>query len=243
MNRVVRLDDGTWARFHGDSLAVWADDLCMGSVILTRMAGIDNQPAYLDESVRQTLLMDRYLSDPASGLWWHGYFAKGDQHSSSKWGRGNGWTMMAKTELLFALPENHPDRPAVLEVFQRHAAGLLAVQSEDGRWHQVLDNPDTYLETSCTAMFTRAFAEGVRNGWLPEEGYRQAAEKGWAAIARQVREDGQIAGIVRGTPIFYSDEEYQNHKPRLNDPRGIGAVLYAASSMHRLQQQSEEGQD
>ena len=143
---------------------------------------------------------------------------------------------MAKTELLMRMPEDHPKRGEVLEIFRRHAEGLLAVQSSDGRWHQVLDNPDTYLETSCTAMFTRAFAEGVARGWIPEEGFREGAERGWEAVARQVRPDGKVEGIVRGTPIFYSDQEYEDHGTRLNDPRGLGAVLYAASSMQRMNQ-------
>jgi rhamnogalacturonyl hydrolase YesR len=234
LNVAKRLPNGTWARLNPDSMTVWADDLFMGSVLLSRMAVIDDRPSYFDEAVKQVLRMHDLLYDPPSGLYWHGYFARSGEHSSSKWGRANGWTMMAKTELLSVLPKSHPMRDAVLEAFVSHARGLLAVQSDDGRWHQVLDNPDTYLETSCTAMFTRAFAEGVRRGWLPAEGFREAAERGWEAITRQVRDDGMVEGIVRGTPIFYSDQEYQDHPTRLNDPRGLGAVLYAASSMHTL---------
>jgi rhamnogalacturonyl hydrolase YesR len=98
----------------------------------------------------------------------------------------------------------------------------------------VLDNPDTYLETSATAMFIRAFAEGIRNGWLPAEEYVDAVRRGWDALTRQVRDDGMVEGIVRGTPIFYSDEEYDSHPVRLNDPRGLGAVLHAAVAVDRL---------
>lgn len=142
--------------------------------------------------------------------------------------------MMAKTELLQTLPEGHRRYDAVLETFRTHAAALQQVQTADGRWHQVIDNPDTYLETSATAMFVRAFAEGVAHGWLPQEPYADAAERGWTAITGQVREDGQVEGIVRGTPIFYSDQQYDDHGPRLNDPRGLGAVLYAAVAIHEL---------
>ena len=48
-----------------------------------------------------------------------------DEHSSSKWGRANGWTMMAKVEILKALPEDHPQRNAVLKAFRNHAQALL----------------------------------------------------------------------------------------------------------------------
>ncbi|HEX7071771.1 MAG TPA: glycoside hydrolase family 88 protein, partial [Rhodothermales bacterium] len=146
------------------------------------------------------------------------------------------WTMMAKTEVLQALSRDHPLYDDVLEVFQSHARALADVQAEDGRWHQVLDKPETYLETSATAMFVRAFADGVRLGWLPEAPFRAAAERGWNALARQVRDDGQVEGIVRGTPIMFSDQQYDEHPTRLNDPRGLGAVLFAAVAMERLHQ-------
>lgn len=229
-----RLPDGTFARLNPDSLTVWADDLFMGTVVLIRAADVLGRPALLDEAARQALLMHEKLYHPETGLYWHGWFDRTQSPSSSKWARANGWTMMAKTELLQALPEDHPLYDDVLQVFRAHAAGLVRAQAADGRWHQVLDNPATYLETSATAMFVRAFAEGVRQGWLPEEPYRAAAERGWAAVARQVRPDGRVEGIVRGTPIFYSDEQYDVHAPRLNDPRGLGAVLYAATAVERM---------
>lgn len=240
LNESGRLEDGTFARLNPDSLTVWADDLFMGTVVLIRASEVLDRPALLDEAAEQTIRIHERLHDPESGLYWHGWFDRTQTHSSSKWGRANGWTMMAKTELLQALPEDHPLYDRVLDAFQSHASALLRAQSKDGRWHQVLDNPDTYLETSATAMFVRAFAEGVRRGWLPSEGYRQAAERGWDALARQVRESGAVEGIVRGTPIFYSDREYEEHVTRLNDPRGLGAVLYAAVAMERLHRDASD---
>ncbi|MEM7787618.1 MAG: DUF4861 family protein [Bacteroidota bacterium] len=233
----LRLPDGTWARVNTDSLTVWADDLFMGGVLMARAGrALDGDLANraLDEAARQTLAIDRLLRDPALDVYHHGYFARTGERSSSRWGRANGWTMLAKTDILRHLPEAHPQYDEVLAVFQRHAAGLLALQSADGRWHQVLDNPDTFLETTATAAFVRAFAEGIVQGWLPEAGYREAVERGWAALARQVRPDGTVEGIVPGTPIYFEDAQYQARGPRLHDPRGLGAVLYAAASVHRL---------
>ena len=235
-----RLPDGTFARLNPDSLTVWADDLFMGSIILIRAAELLDRPEYLDVAVRQVTLMHRHLEDADSGLYWHGRFARTGEPSSSKWARANGWTMMAKTELLLNLDPDSPDFRRALTPFQSHAAALLRVQSDGGRWHQVLDNPETYLETSATAMFVRAFAEGIRNGWLPKEPYIEAVRKGWSALGHQVRDDGMVEGIVRGTPILYSDEEYNRHPTRLNDPRGLGAVLHAAVAVDRLNEWLEQ---
>ena len=38
--------------------------------------------------------------------------------------------------------------------------------SGTGFWHQLLDRPDSYLETSATAIYAYAIAHGVNQGWL-----------------------------------------------------------------------------
>jgi rhamnogalacturonyl hydrolase YesR len=236
LEKSTRLNDGTFARYTPDTMTVWADDLFMGSVILTRYATAAGDDRTLEEAVRQVILFDRHLRDAQSNLYWHGWFSRTGKPSSSKWARANGWALMAKLEVLLALSGNHPRRSKVLNIFRRHARGLLAVQSDDGRWHQVLDNPSTYLETSATAMFLRCFAVGVMKGWLDKGMYDEAIRKAWEGVVRQVRADGSVEGIVRGTPIMYSDTEYGNHPPRLNDPRGLGAVLYAIVAWDRYRQ-------
>ncbi len=234
MNKASRLPDGTFARFTPDSMSVWADDLFMGSVVLMKMSELTGEEKYMNEVVKQVIQFDNYLLNKEDNLYWHGYFSKTDERSSTKWGRANGWTMMTKTELLKMMPEDHPERQQILEIFKRHAQGLKAVQSQDGRWHQVLDDPDSYLETSATAMFIRAFAAGINEGWLQRDEFEESTMRGWNALTKQMDENGDITGIVRGTPIMFSDEEYKNWGTRKSDPRGLGALLYAAIEMDRL---------
>tara|TARA_R110002124_G_scaffold286310_1_gene466865 strand:+ start:54946 stop:56739 length:1794 start_codon:yes stop_codon:yes gene_type:complete len=234
MNNASRLPDGTFARFTPDTMSVWADDLFMGSIVLLKMSELTGNEEYLNEVVKQVIQFDDYLLDSADNLYWHGWFSRNREHSSTKWGRANGWTMMTKTELLKAMPKNHPKRQEVLEIFKRHAQGLKEVQSSDGRWHQVLDDPNTYLETSATAMFVRAFAAGINEGWLSREEFESSVELGWKALTNQFDENGDVIGIVRGTPIMFSDEEYDNWGTRRNDPRGLGALLYAAIEVDKM---------
>ena len=55
-------------------------------------------------------------------------------------------------------------------------AALLKWQRPNGLWGQLVDDPESYDETSATAMFAYAFAEGVRAGVLGDE-YLAAAKK------------------------------------------------------------------
>ena len=234
---IPRLNDGTMARINPLPLTVWADDMYMGAGIMFRMAKAFNEPSYQKEAVKQILLIDKHLTDSKTGVYWHGWFDGKKAHSSSKWGRANGWTIMAKTDALLTLDKTDKNYAALLAAYQRHARGLLQLQSKDGRWHQVLDKPSTYLETSSSAMFVRAFAEGIRNGWLPWEEFAPATFKGWQAVTGQIRKTGHVEGIVKGTPIFFSDEQYNRHPTRFNDPRGLGAILYMTVSMEKLRKE------
>lgn len=96
----------------------------------------------------------------------HGFNAANNQTSCCKWGRANGWIMMAHVEVLLALEKkqpHHPLLPQVLALFQNHSRALLAVQSDSGAWHQVLNETSTFLETSCTAMFLYSYITGIQN--------------------------------------------------------------------------------
>ncbi len=42
----------------------------------------------------------------------------------------------------------------------------MALQDDEGMWHQVLNDHESYPETSCTSMFIYAFSRGIRFGWL-----------------------------------------------------------------------------
>lgn len=224
---VPRLSDGTMARITPSRHTVWADDLFMGAASLARISAVYHRPDLLNEAARQALLFDRHLRDERSGLYYHGWFEVPGKPSSSKWARANGWTMLAKLQILEALPSDHSDRPALLRAFVKHARALARVQDADGRWHQVLDNNRTYLETSATAMFVAAMAKGVTHGWLKSSEFDGAIRRGWQALAGQVDGDGRVAGIVAGTPILPNDEAYNRQKTRSSDPRGLAAMLYA----------------
>ena len=50
----------------------------------------------------------------------------------------------------------HPGRAGILDLYRTQIRGLADLQAKDGRWTQLLDRPDSYLETSATAA--EAFA-------------------------------------------------------------------------------------
>ncbi|MGF7231508.1 glycoside hydrolase family 88 protein, partial [Arachidicoccus sp.] len=112
----------------------------------------------------------------------------------------NGWVMMAQADLLSVLPEDYPQRNALITLFKQNVAGVARYQSSTGLWHQLLDKPDSYLETSCSAMFTYAIARGVNRGWLRSD-FAQVAYYGWRGIESKITADGDVTAICPGTGL------------------------------------------
>jgi rhamnogalacturonyl hydrolase YesR len=71
-------------------------------------------------------------------------------------------------------------------------ATLLTNQADSGMWRQIIDHPESWPESSSTAMFTYAFVTGVKNGWLPENTYGPAARKAWIALTGYLTPDGDL---------------------------------------------------
>lgn len=78
---------------------------------------------------------------------------------------------------------------------------LLENQDADGMWHQLIDEPASYKETSGTAMFTYAMLVGVKRGWLDKKIYEPAAMKGWLALISYLNTDDELTNVCEGTNI------------------------------------------
>ncbi len=230
-----RLKDQTFSRPEPEPATVWADDLFMSSPFLLRMAKIDQAPSLYDEVARQVIQFNHYLADDTTGLYFHGWYMQRGENTPVRWGRANGWIIWATSEALMYMPKKHKDYKKILKIYRAHMEALAAVQAQSGMWHQVLDHPETFEESSCTAMFTLGMARGVRMGWLPKS-YKEKALRGWEALQQKIADDGTVIDICRGTGIGNDVEFYETRKRFDHDPRGLGAMITAGCEIHLMQQ-------
>jgi unsaturated rhamnogalacturonyl hydrolase len=205
----------------------WVDDMYMVGNLQTQAWRNTHDPVYLDHAFAQLLAYCDRLQQP-DGLFWHNL----DSHYY--WGRGNGWAAASMTELLLAAPADDPRRPALMAAWQKMMAALLKHQDPSGMWHQLLDDPASYPETSCTGMFTFALATGAREGWLGPEG-KMAAEKGWTALVTYQNDDGKIRDVCVGTGAVNNHDYYLARPRSTGDLHGQAAFLWAASAIIQLE--------
>ncbi|MHA7583626.1 glycoside hydrolase family 88/105 protein [Paenibacillus vandeheii] len=240
LTRLERQPDGAFYRECIGEFAentMWADDLYMSTPFLVRYARLTGDMSPLDEAARQFLLYRKYLFMPDFKIMSHVYDFKYGQATQIPWGRGNGWTLFSLSEVLEALPAEHPERPALIAFFNELCEGYAALQGEGGLWHQVLNDSETYQEASCTAMFAYGFARGVRFGWLDKPArYIEAAERAWNGLTcKAIDRQGNVHGVCSGSRYAFTAEYYNEDLLTVtNDNHGIGIMMLAGTEVAKM---------
>ena len=234
LTKEYRLPDGTLARNRPQPNTLWLDDLFMAVPALAQMGKLTGETRYYDEAVKQILLFSKRMFNREKGLYMHGWVQGMTDHPEFRWARANGWALMTMAELLDVLPANHAGRAVVLDQFRAHVRGLAAVQSGSGFWHQLLDRPDSYLETSATAIYTYALARAINRGWIDARAYAPMTLLAWNAVSTKITPMGQIEGTCVGTGMAFDPAFYYHRPTHLYAAHGYGPVLLAGAEVLQL---------
>lgn len=230
----VHLTDGTIARNRPHYNAVWLDDMFMALPSMAVRSKYASDSKQLDEAANIATGFFKRMWMPEKNIFRHGYVEDATRQPSMAWGRANGWAILTMSQLLDYLPENHPKRAQILEMFQKHASGLAELQGIDGFWHQLLDHPETYDETSATAIFAYAIAHGINQGWLDPVTFGPVAELAWQAVASKINEKGEVEDVVVGTGMGFDPAYYAYRPVSVKAAHGYGPVIWAGAEMIKL---------
>ncbi len=233
------LADAQWATPTADGIThearYWVDDMFMIPALQVQAFRATGDSKYLD---RAALAMAAYLDklQQPNGLFFHA------ADSPFYWSRGNGWYAAGMAKLLGELPADHPKRARILAGYQAMMSSLLKYQSEGGLWRQLLDEPESWLETSGTGMFTYAMVTGVKRGWLDEKTYGPAAHKAWLALIAELDGDNNLKNVCVGTNKAFQEVgadldkqlEFYLARPRMTgDLHGQAPILWTAAELLR----------
>lgn len=157
-------------------------------------------------------------------------------HSAAYWGRANAWYIFALVDALEAMGKAGRTSDANYTTLRNHlqdlAAGIVARQTSDGGWYQLLDKTDSfeatsynsnwsgkpssatnYIETSATAIFSAALFKAARLGLIDAK-YKENAKKAFECLVNNYTylKDGSLeiwgscrsAGLGGGTGTDYA---------------------------------------
>lgn len=236
MNKEYRLSDGTFARNRPHHNTVWLDDMYMAIPALAWYGHYHNDARYTNEAIRQLHLFKDKMWVNDMQLFRHGWVEGMEPHPNFHWGRCNGWAILTMCEVLDNLPESHPDRPFVLDLLRQHIQGLCRLQHHTGLWHQLLDRNDTYLESSCTAIYTYCIAHAINEGWIDALAYGAQVFLAWNALTGCVNEQGQVEKTCVGTGMGFDPAFYAYRPVHVMAAHGYGPTIWAGAEVIRMLQ-------
>jgi rhamnogalacturonyl hydrolase YesR len=210
---------------HSWQTRIWIDDMFMITDIQAQAYLATGDKKYIDRAAREMVL---YLDNiqRSNGLFYHA------PEAPVFWGRGNGWMAVGMAEMLKILPKDNPNKGRIVAAYSQMMQTLLRYQGYDGMWRQVIDDPNSYKETSATAMFTYAMIVGVKNGWLDKKVYGAAARKAWLSLLTYLDENYNIRNVCVGTGIRTHDYQYYLDRPkRTGDLHGQAPLLWCAYAL------------
>lgn len=203
---------------------IWIDDMFMITAVQAQAYQVTGDRKYIDRTAKEMAMYLERIQRP-NGLFYH------TPTVPFFWGRGNGWMAVGMTELLRILPEDNPDKLKIEEAYKLMMKTLLQYQAEDGMWRQLIDRPESWKETSGTAMFAYAMIVGVKKGWLNKVTYGAAARKAWLSLLTYLNDDDNIKDVCEGTNARNDYQYYLDRRRITGDLHGQAPLLWCANAL------------
>ena len=223
MNSIPRFEDGTYHRERD----MWADDLFMSCPFLVRYAALKGDKKFAKEVVDQLLGFKKRLWMADEKIMSHIFFLDTNEPNLVPWGRGNGWVYVSLTDALENLPHDTKGYDELMKFYLEFTEGIVKLQDADGLWHQVLNLPHSYQETSCTGMYLLGLCRGINNGWIGTEHKKYADKAYLGLIDKKISSVGNVYDVCMGSSNSKNAEYYVNLGAVDNDDHGTGVILTA----------------
>jgi len=232
--------DGKSLRMNDQQL--WVDTLFMAVLFLNRMGQKFHRDDWIDESIHQVLMHIKYLCDPCTGLFYHGWTFKDRNHFGGIfWCRGDSWFTMGILDYIDMFADTLPKsvKDFILDTYRAQVRALIPLQSESGLWHTILDDPTSYEESSGTAAIAAGILHGIRTGVLEQdECYISCAGKAIRALLDNIAEDGTVLKVSAGTAMGMDAQHYKNI---MIAPMAYGQSLTIFALLEALRQPALSG--
>ena len=194
LTKAPKTADGT-LHHNNDKPQVWSDAGYMAPPFLA----VAGRP---DEAVKQIEGFRRFLWNEEKKLYSH-IWDDGKKAFERRdfWGVGNGWTAAGMARVIKALPPAMSQEKKRLAGYVRELVdACLTYQREDGLFHDVVDKPETFVETNLAQMLAYTIYRGIQGRWL-DASYRTAADRMRRAATAKVDRFGLVQGVC-GSPHF-----------------------------------------
>lgn len=217
-----------WEKGLSPQSRIWIDDLYMITLVQVQAYRATGDPKYIERASRTMMYyLDKVMLP--NGLCNHA------PDVPYVWGRGMGWVAAGLALLLDYLPDDSQQRASIEAYYKTMCATLLKNQRKNGMWGQLVLDPESWDESSCTAMFAWAFAVGINRGILDAGIYGKPVRKAWKALVSKLDEYGNLGDVCVGTDRRNSREWYMQRGKGNGDPHGQAPLMWLSLELIKMQ--------
>lgn len=182
--------------YHLDnSPQFWVDSTYMLPPV---MAALGNP----EEGIRQMEGYWNALYDPSTGLMKHIWNDETQSFDRGVcWGVGNGWALAGLARLIDLIPEELAvQKMQIIEKATLLLTNVMRYRCEGG-FHDIVDNPESFVEVNLAQMVSYTIYRGILSGWLSMENWLETAED-LRCLCEQHLDTFGIIRDVCGAPDF-----------------------------------------
>lgn len=178
---------------------LWVDSCFMAPPFIAVMGNVD-------EAVKQLRGLFRYLQCKDTKVLFHNYdVGSGRFVRRLRWATGNGWALMGIARVAIeakkrGMPEAYRE---LTEMGNELLDAMLRYQQPDGRFLDIMDDGNSYVEGTASMMMSVYIYRGVIEGWLDQK-YLDNAERAFASVTANIDRFG-ILRHVCGCPDFINE--------------------------------------
>lgn len=178
---------------------VWADTLFMAAFFMLRVGIIKSNQELISDALNQYHWHIAYLQDTETGLFYHGYDNTKDNHLSGLyWARANAWAAYTMSQVGARLKQAYlyPEFINIAGSLDEQLSALKLYQTENGLWHTIIDDLDSYEELSASCGILGAMV--VKNNPL----HKEYIEKGLKGVLENISPSGKVLNVSGGTAVM-----------------------------------------
>ncbi|MGL1891282.1 MAG: glycoside hydrolase family 88 protein [Spirochaetaceae bacterium] len=236
-NDALRFADGVFQHTVSQNYdfpeQAWADTLFMAAYFLVRMGVKTENEAYLKDGLKQYYWHEEFLQNTTTNVYYHAWDNINKNNLSGVyWARANAWATATSAGALTLIDAFNPSFMTILDALRDQLSALVRLQSENGLWHTVLDDPTSYEEVSATAGILAGLIGYEKV--LGQSVYREQIDKGINGLIKNIAQDGRAMNVSAGTAVMKSTGDYKLVPKKRIQGWGQGLVLSALAEAYLL---------
>ncbi len=204
---------------------VFVDCVHFDAPFFAKLYEVTREPQYRELALHNILPQIELLWDREEHLFHHFWMERTGRPNGVLWGRGNGWGLLGVVLTLEYLGASEESAAPLRSVLIATLERLVQLQHASGAWHTVLNDPDSYVESSTAAFYADVIARALRLGLISGSRYSEVLEQAMHFVLKRVDDRGVFQGVSYETFPSTRAQHYREMPRGASVPWGQGPLL------------------